>query len=148
MFWLICIKSSLIVVESDRWRVNIFCKIGTNLGEEFVKFFCSGFQICDFFISYTNFLREILLLYFFFPNDFFNHGPCFLYITMLSFQWSITHTGMVMRSYIWLGQLNVFAGYGIFSDTNIRFITFTYSWLTSVNEKFSLTPKHFQCISL
>ena len=44
-----------------------FLQDWTNLSERFVKFLCNGFQICDFFISYTNFWGKFCCYIFSFP---------------------------------------------------------------------------------
>ena len=40
----------------------------------------------------------------------------------VSFQCNATYTDLLMRNYVWLGQLNICAKYGVLSDKCIDFI--------------------------
>ena len=59
-----------------------FARLGPISVNNLLKDSAILFRFLNFLISYTNVFGEMLLLNFFFPKSFFNHGPCFPYITL------------------------------------------------------------------
>ena len=55
-------------------------------------------------------------------SDIGNYFRQFTKTLFLCFPWNTTH--LVMCNYVWIGQLNVCAKYGIISDKNICFIEY------------------------
>ena len=78
--------------KSDWGRVDVSCKVETNVSEKFVEVFCIDFQIFDFFISYTIFFAKFCFWIVSFPIASLIRDHVFLilslYLTVKVEQWS------------------------------------------------------------